>query len=100
MHMRFSIRRRGVLIVAALLALGATGRWGLSRPPDVDRLEWGLYQILWSREYGRHISAEIDKFASKPDYLMFYRDLDRRFPKTAIDAIAKNGATTIVSLEL
>ena len=65
-----------------------------------DRLQWGVYQILWSRSYGRHIAREIASFASMPDYVMFYRDLGRPFPQLAVDAIHKIGATPMVSLEL
>lgn len=63
-------------------------------------LQWGLYQILWSREYNKQLEQELAKFASKPDYVMFYRDLQRLFPKSPVDCIAKQGATAIVALEL
>ena len=63
-------------------------------------LEWGLYQILWSRAYGEQLEKEVAKFASKPHYVMFYRDLGRPFRKFPIDCIARQGATAIVSLEL
>ena len=63
-------------------------------------LQWGLYQILWSRAFCDQLETELGKFASKPDYVMFYRDLGRPFSKFPIDCIAKHGATTMVSLEL
>ncbi|MEE9295815.1 MAG: glycosyl hydrolase [Phycisphaerae bacterium] len=63
-------------------------------------LQWGLYQILWSRRFGDQLDAQIARFASRPNYVMFFRDLGRPFPKSVIDAIATRGATAIVSLEL
>ena len=63
-------------------------------------LEWGLYQILWSKKYAEQLDAELAKFASKPHYVMFYRDLGRPFSNFAVDAIHERGATAIVSLEL
>ncbi len=65
------------------------------------RLEWGIYQILWNpARYEALLRREIAKFASTPDYVMFYRDLGRPYPKEAIEAIRRVGATPIVSLEL
>lgn len=63
-------------------------------------LEWGLYQILWSKDYQELLGREYSKFASKPDYVMFYRDLGRPFPAFPIRAIEHHGATPIISLEL
>lgn len=63
-------------------------------------LEWGLYHILWSRHYGRQLQTSLARFDSKPDYIMFYRDLGRRYPEFAINPILREGATPIVSLEL
>lgn len=85
-----------ILALPAGLILSA-GEDGATRQ---DRLQWGVYQILWSRSYGQHIAKEIARFASKPDYVMFYRDLGRPFPQRAVDAIHKTGATPMVSLEL
>lgn len=65
-----------------------------------EPIQWGLYQILWSRKYGEQLTKEIAKFASKPDYVMFYRDLGRPYPTFPIDCIAKHDAVPIVSLEL
>lgn len=65
-----------------------------------ESLEWGLYQILWSSDYGERLDRELSGFASTPHYVMFYRDLERPFPKFAIDRICERGATPIVSLEL
>ncbi len=65
-----------------------------------ETLDWGLYQILWSRAYGDQLSKELAKFTSKPAYVTFYRDLGRPFSEFAIDSIAHQGATAIVSLEL
>ncbi len=84
------------VVTMSLAAMSAIGR----AKPKATPVDWGIYQILWSREYGKHLDAELARFASKPDYVMFYRDLGRPFPKFPIDIIAKRGATTIVSLEL
>lgn len=65
-----------------------------------EPLEWGLYQILWSRTYQEQLQKELGNFASKADYVMFYRDLGRQFPKFAVDSIDAVGATAVVSLEL
>ncbi|MFQ5414358.1 MAG: glycoside hydrolase family 26 protein [Phycisphaerae bacterium] len=81
------------------LVVGAVIVW----PPASTRrapLDWGIYQILWSRRYADHVAAEVSKFASKPQYVMFFRDLGGSFPKTPIDAVAEQGATAVVSLEL
>lgn len=63
-------------------------------------LDWGLYQILWSRRYQDILEREISRFASRPKYVTFYRDLSRPFPTTAVRAIAAHGAVAVVSLEL
>ena len=63
-------------------------------------LQWGVYQIFWNRGYEKRLQKEIAQFDSSPAYVMFYRDLDRPFPKVAADAIHKVGATPMVSLEL
>ncbi len=87
------------IIIALMFVIGLT--YSPSGFAKRDRpLEWGLYQILWSREYNQLLTKEIERFSSKPDYVMFYRDLGRKFPKFAMDCIDQQNATTIVSLEL
>ena len=64
-------------------------------------LDWGIYQIYWSGpKYRSVLEDQIAKLATRPAYVMFYRDLLRPFPKTGVDAIHSLGATPIVSLEL
>jgi len=94
-----------VLCSFALVAGAATALLiGMSsRPTSRVRstpLQWGIYQILWSSEYGAQITETISKLASPPDYVMFYRDLRRPFPLRAIECIRERGATPVVSLEL
>ena len=89
----------GAGAIAVLLALTAIPEDG-SRARRSTPLDWGLYQILWSRNYGEQLATTVSKFASKPKYVTFYRDLGRPYPKFAIDCVAEQGATTIVSLEL
>jgi len=65
-----------------------------------EPLQWGIYQILWSRNYCDQIEATVSALASAPDYIMFYRDLRRPFPRRPIECIEARGATPIVSVEL
>ena len=74
-----------------------------SAAPVAEReepLDWGVYQIYWGRNYDRILRDEIEQFASRPRYVMFYRDLERPFPTHGIDAIHNIGATPMISLEL
>ncbi len=76
------------------------GEPGRLRPP-AQRLQWGAYHIDWgARRYREGIETEAAQFASKPAYLMFYRDLPRGYPRDFVEAIAARDATPIVSLEL
>lgn len=84
--------------VAVLLLTGMSNNPGAARA--TARLDWGVYRILHSRRYGEHLTRELAKFATKPAYVMFYRDLGRPFPKGPDEAVHAHGATTIVSLEL
>ncbi len=96
-------RKQGFLpTVVAAVALALVGSAMIDGPRGVRTkpLEWGLYQILWSRNYGEHLEAATAKFDTKPKYVMFYRDLGRPFPKAPADAVAAIGATLMVSLEL
>jgi hypothetical protein len=62
---------------------------------------WGIYQIYWNAgRFQQQLARETARFASKPQYVMFYRDLGRPFPHAAVQAIRAAGATPIVSLEL
>ena len=104
-HRTISSRPRRLVFVTLVLALAGLVWAGASTLEQggyrrTGPLEWGLYQILWSREYNEQLKTELSNFASKPNYVMFYRDLGRPFPKFAIDSIGNHGATTIVSLEL
>ena len=88
------------ITATALLLLSANGERRDTGPTRVVPLEWGVYQILWSRAYPDQLNKEVSKFSTKPRYVMFYRDLLRPFPNFAVDAIDTLGATSIVSLEL
>ncbi len=101
--MRSHSRIRYSLFSALTLALGFMF-FGASSDPSSHRhqkLQWGRYQILWRPlAFGQQIADESAKFKRKPDYIMFYRDLGRPYPKIPIDGVRVNGATPIVSLEL
>ncbi|MFQ5494146.1 MAG: glycoside hydrolase family 26 protein, partial [Phycisphaerae bacterium] len=87
------------LLVAAVLVVAtfvARDGHAVRRVP----LDWGIYQILWSRQFPDQLAREVARFASKPHYVMFYRDLGRPFPKAAVEGIERIGAVAIVSLEL
>jgi hypothetical protein len=95
----------GGLVAAGLVGGPATGAGSRTavladEAGDGQRLEWGLYQILWSRRYKRILEAELSQFAGKPAYVMFYRDLGRRFPRRPINDIRSIDATPIISMEL
>jgi len=102
MHVKSRIRFS--LFSAMILTLGFMLFGASSHPPKHTRrqkLQWGQYQILWKPGiYGQQIAKESASFSSKPDYIMFYRDLGRPFPKIPINGVRSNGATPIVSLEL
>lgn len=72
---------------------------GLTEPRR-ERIEWGIYQIHWGRLFASKLAEELERFASEPDYVMFFRDLGRPYPQPAIDAIRARGGTPIVSMEL
>ncbi len=76
-------------------------------PKQADRspasLQWGIYQMYWGRANTRYRSAldgQFKKLATTPDYVMYYRDLGRPFPKEGVKVIREAGATPIISLEL
>ncbi|MCP4251359.1 MAG: endoglucanase [bacterium] len=108
---------RTVLPAGALLALVLSVSYGLmrggaagaaddaavapDRPKRTSPPDWGLYQIYWKpKRYAPELARETARFATAPDYVMFYRDLGRPFPQAPIEAIRAAGATPIVSLEL
>lgn len=112
MPRRSSVRR----IIPILLALGAAGAsaspggegapdgaTSLRAIPVVPRrgpLKWGLYQILWRRD---HFASGLDReiaVLGRPDYVTFFRDLGRPYPKTPCRAVLARGAVPIISLEL
>ena len=64
------------------------------------QLEWGIYQICWGRRFKGKLEQQLQKFASTPDYVMFYRDLGRPFPRPQVDVIRSHSSTPILSLEL
>ncbi len=92
----------GVTLVVTpfLLADGASGNKARVVQPR-GQLEWGLYEIYTGAErYRLRLRRDLEKFATRPDYVMFYRDLGRPFPKSGIDLITEAGGTAIISLEL
>ena len=78
----------------------ATSTDSIHLMPSTWQGDWGLYQILWSRNYGKVLDKQIAKFATKPKYVMFYRDLGRPFPARQIKDVRARGADPIISLEL
>jgi len=83
-----------------LFGSAATTNRDRARSPRSGPPEWGIYQIYGSRDYGERLAAAAAPLASRPQYVMFYRDLTRPFPDLPIDTIHEMGATPIVSLEL
>ncbi|MCH8146917.1 MAG: hypothetical protein IH987_02855 [Planctomycetes bacterium] len=88
------------ITATCLYLLAADGDPSAPAPARSAPLEWGVYQILWSRTFPDELNKALSKFATKPSYVMFYRDMLRPFPRFAIDSIGAVGATSIVSLEL
>ncbi len=95
-----TLGRAAVIISLTVTALLCGTSPESGTPGREATVEWGVYQILWSPAYGKQLAEELAKFAGKPDYVMFYRDLQRPFPRFPIDCIAEHGATAVVSLEL
>ncbi len=97
-------RRQSLSLVAIAGALGVGTLVGMSSDRNAAKrktpLEWGVYQILWSNKYCEQILETASRLASHPDYVMFYRDLKRPYPKSVIQCITDQGATPIISLEL
>jgi hypothetical protein len=86
---------------AAIAASGLRSDPSDALPASRERLQWGVYQILWGGAYYECVLRnEIADFASRPDYVMFYRDLDRPFPAGPIEAVRSIGATPMISMEL
>jgi hypothetical protein len=91
-----------IFVTPFLFALGGAGADGSrARRAPGDRLEWGVYQIYWgASRFEGILGRELGHLASEPNYVMFYRDMGRGFPKGGIEVIRRVGATPIISLEL
>ncbi len=96
--MRLALPRRGASI--AWLVIVASAAHAEAPTRERDPLEWGVYQIYWSRSYEDVLQRELAKLGGSPQYVMFYRDLPRPFPADAVESIRRAGAVPIVSLEL
>ncbi len=84
-----------VLVAAVNMAPPATS--GASP----NALRWGVYQIYWGGgRFAGALDESLQPLASRPDYVMFYRDIGRGYPRSGIDVIRKVGATPIISFEL
>ncbi|MHC4937752.1 MAG: glycoside hydrolase family 26 protein [Planctomycetota bacterium] len=80
-------------LLVGLLALTACAERGWNG-------EWGLYQICWGRRFEPMLDAQLPKFSRGPDYIMFYRDLGRPYPRPQIEVVRERDSTPIISLEL
>jgi hypothetical protein len=68
--------------------------------PREGPLAWGIYQILWSgRAFTENLDREIERLG-RPDYVTFFRDLVRPYPREICAAILERGAIPIISMEL
>jgi mannan endo-1,4-beta-mannosidase len=98
---RMSMTKTGLLISIGAAVVAAPFLLSADRDQSRRPLEWGIYQIyVGAPRFRAMLDGEMAKLASKPDYVMFYRDLDRTFPKKGVDIIRSVGATPIISLEL
>ncbi len=80
-----------ILVLAPACSTSETGR----------RLDWGLYQIYTgASRFEVALDETLSELDSAPQYLMFYRDLGRGFPRRGCEIIRERGATPILSLEL
>ncbi len=92
---------RNILIVLSGVAIFVTPflLGGSSSAPA--RVDWGVYQIYWGlQRFEGALRQSLEPLASKPDYVMFYRDLGRPYPRKGNRVIRDVGATPIISLEL
>ncbi len=99
---RISEQKVAVLALTSALLAVAAGCSAAEPATDARQpLQWGVYQIYTGAErFAQHLKNEVNRLASKPNYVMFYRDLGRPFPTDGIDVIYNTGATPIISLEL
>lgn len=92
----------GVLLIAGTTAV--TWLWMASAedepPARQSPLEWGLLTMRTHTDFKGHLKKNFARFASKPDYIMFFYAVDFDFPLPWVEAPAELGAATMVSLEL
>ncbi len=91
-----------VLIIVTAVVSWSCARYSSGiRAKSSEHPDWGVYQIYWgSQRFQGKLDDALSTFASKPDYIMYYRDMGRPFPADGIQVIRDAGATAIISLEL
>ena len=67
------------IAASAFVLLSAKGERRDPAPARVVRLEWGVYQILWSRAYADQLNKEVSNFSLE---CSFCRSPARRNPAT------------------
>jgi hypothetical protein len=73
------------------------GRASDGAPP----FRWGIYQIYWGPEHFRTmLQRSIAPLASRPQLVLFYRDLGRPFPAKGCRIVGEIGAAPVIALEL
>ena len=91
--MGVSTRLTAIAVLAVMAGCEPMAPMGSHHP------DWGVYQIHWGRAFPAALAANMKKFATKPRYVMFYRDLGRPYPRSSIEEIRKYKADPIISLE-
>ena len=73
-----------------------------SKSPTTNK-EWGVYQIYWNpKQFEKELDFQLSQLGGKPNYVMFFRDLDSRrgFPQIPCSIAYSRKLVPVISLEI
>ena len=91
----------GLSLLLLMASLGSSSAQDIFSTPRTGKLPWGLYQILWSGPvFLENLDRNTAIIGDAPQFVLFFRDLERPFPAEICREIHARGAIPVISLEL